>query len=254
MTENVSVAGSRPASSHARSHTARRSRALGRGRVDGVVLVGELRRQARAARLRPPPMMIGGCGRCTGFGQGVDRRQAVVLALERERAVGPCAAHDRELLLEHLHARAQRREGEAVRLVLALVPAGAEAELDAAAGDVIDGGHGLGEHGGMTEGRRRDEHAEPEARRDRRQAGQRRPGLERAALVVALDREVVIRAEQRAHAMLLAGPRERDPLRPGHVLLALDHQLDSHAPLLAASRSRQYRPSWRRFRRRTALR
>src|SRR3712207_8785714 len=38
------------------------------------------------------------------------------------------------------------------RSVLALVPAGAEAELHAPARGVVGGGHGLGEHGGVAEG------------------------------------------------------------------------------------------------------
>ena len=87
-----------------------------------------------------------------------------MLARERERAVGPGAAHDRELLLEDRHALAERREPEAVGLVLALVPAGAQPELDAAARDVVDGGHELGQHGRVAERRRRDEDAEPQAR------------------------------------------------------------------------------------------
>ena len=147
---------------------------------------------------------------------------------EGERAVGPGSADDLELLLEQLEARAERRELEAVGLVLAFVPAGAEAEVDTAARDVVDGCDDLREHRRMAERRRRDEHAEAQPGRDRGEAGERRPGLERAALLVPIDREVVIRAEERAHAVLLAGPRQRDPLGPGHVLLPLDHQLQSH--------------------------
>ena len=165
---------------------------------------------------------------------------------ERERAVGPGAADDLELLLEQLEARAERRELEAVGLVLALVPAGAEAEVDTAARDVVDGGDELREHRRMAERRRRDEHAEAQPGRDRREAGERRPGLERAAILVPHDREVVIRAEERAHAVLLAGPRQRDPLLPGHALLPLDHQLQSHASSELRRRSRATRRRRRR--------
>jgi hypothetical protein len=79
---------------------------------------------------------------------------AVVLAREREGAVGPGAADDLELLLEHFHALAERREREAVGLVLALVPAGADPELDPPVRDVVGSGHELGEHGRVPEGRR----------------------------------------------------------------------------------------------------
>ena len=155
-----------------------------------------------------------------------------MLALERVRAVGPRAADDRELLLEPLHAHAQRRELEAEGRVLGLVPAGPEAELDAAARDVVDRCHGLGQDGRVAEGGGRDQHAEPQGRRDRGQPRHRRPGLERAALVAPVDGEVVVGAEQRAHAVRLASLREGDPLRPGDVFLALDHQLGSHAASL----------------------
>ena len=202
--------------------------ALLRGREHGVVLVGELRGEPDGAGLRAAADDERRVRALHRLGQGIDRHQPVVLALEGERAVGPGSAHDGELLLEHVHARPDRREAEAVGLVLALVPAGSEAELDAAIRDVVDRRHVLGEHGRVPERRGRDEHAQPELRRHRRQARHRHPRVERAALLVAVDREVVVGAEQRAHAVLLAGLREGHPLRPGHVLLAFDHQLDPH--------------------------
>ena len=47
--------------------------------------------------------------------------------------LGPQPVHDLELLREHLHAHARLRERESERAVLALHPAGADAELDAPA-------------------------------------------------------------------------------------------------------------------------
>ncbi len=68
MCENVSVSGSRPASAQARSHTARRS-AHSAGVAKTVLYSSAKRAAMRAVRgFAPPPMMIGGCGRCTGFG------------------------------------------------------------------------------------------------------------------------------------------------------------------------------------------
>ena len=202
--------------------------ALGGRRVDRVVLVGVLR--GEPCRTGPGGAADDqrGVRALHRLGAGVERAQPVVPALERERP----SAHAPRTTASCSSSISMRTPSggklEAVGLVLALVPAGADPELDAAVRDVIHGGGVLGQHRRMAERRGRDEHAEPEARRDRGQAGQRGPGLERAALLVPVDREVVVRAEERAHAVLLAGLRERDPLRPRHVLLALDHQLEPH--------------------------
>jgi hypothetical protein len=64
-----------------------------------------------------------------------------------------------ELLLEHTHALAQRRERKPEGEVLGLAPARAQPELDPAARDLVDARHDLGELGGMPEGRWRDERA-----------------------------------------------------------------------------------------------
>ena len=62
-----------------------------------------------------------------------------MLAGEAERARGPRAADDLQLLGEPVHPHAHRREREAVGLVLGLPPAGADAQLDPAAGDPVGG-------------------------------------------------------------------------------------------------------------------
>ena len=77
----------------------------------------------------------------------------------------PEAVHDLDLLGEVLEPLAQRREREAERLVLELVPAGAHAELDAAARDVVGGRHGVREQRRVAERHRRDERPEAELRR-----------------------------------------------------------------------------------------
>jgi hypothetical protein len=205
-------------------------RALGRGRVDSVVLVGESRCETHRARLRGSADDDRRVRALHRLGQRVEGNEVVVLAGVGERPVGPGAADDLELLLEQFEAHAEGRELEAIGLVLALVPACADAEIDSSARDVVDGGDRLGEHRWMAERDRRDQHAEAQPGRDGCKSGERRPRLERAALLVPHDREVVIRPEQRADAVLLAGPCQRDPLSPGHALLALDHQLQLHDP------------------------
>ena len=89
------------------------------------------------------------------------------------------------------------RQVEAVGLVLALPPAGADPELDPAAGDVVGGDDHLRQHRRVAEGRRRDQRPQPQLHGRRRQRRDRRPGVERAALAPVVDREVVVGAEQR---------------------------------------------------------
>src|SRR5262249_33003186 len=96
----------------------------------------------------------------------------------RVALLGPVAVDLAELALELVEALARRRERKAVGLVLGLVPARADAELDAPARNVIDGGGVLRQHGPRPEGDRRHESAEPDARRRDGERGERRPSVE----------------------------------------------------------------------------
>ena len=133
-----------------------------------------------------------------------------------------------ELPVELVHALAQRREVEAVRLVLGLEPARAETELDPATGDVVDGRDQLREHRDAAERDGRDQCAEPDPRRHRGEAGERCPRIERARGLPTDDRAVVVGAEQPVEVRLLGRAGQRDPLLPGDALLPFDHQADAH--------------------------
>jgi hypothetical protein len=52
--------------------------------------------------------------------------------------------------------------------------------------------------------------------------------------MAAVEIQVMVGAKQRWDPMLLAGMGERQPLGPGHALLALDHQAKLHADKLPA--------------------
>ena len=112
--------------------------------VGGVPAVGVLGGDAQRALLpraadpdRQPVLHRGGQAR------RVDR--AEVLALVRGAVLGEEAADQRERLLELVEAAADRREVVAEGLGLGLVPPRAEAELEAAAGDVVERRRGLRE-------------------------------------------------------------------------------------------------------------
>src|SRR6476619_8571810 len=79
----------------------------------------------------------------------------------------------------------------------------------------------------MPERRRRHERAELELRRARRQAGDRRPRVDDVTVLVEPG-EVMVGAEERLDAVFLAGRGKRDPVVPGHTLLALDHECKPH--------------------------
>ena len=88
-----------------------------------------------------PPITIGGSGCCTGFGSAGESVERVVRAEVREpRADGgrPEAGDDLELLGQPLEALAGVGERDAVGRVLAVVPAGAEPELDPAVAHRVD--------------------------------------------------------------------------------------------------------------------
>ena len=200
-----------------------------RARRDGVVLVrparGERDASGPAAAAHDQRRMR----RLDGLRVWVGVGKPVVLALERERLTLPLPVNHLELLGEDVHALARRGEREAVVLVLRPVPARPHPHLDPSARDLVDGHGGLGEHRRMPEGRRRHERAQPQRRGHRGETGQRRPGIERAAFLRAHDGAVVVGAEQRLVPVLLARARERNPVVPGHALLALDHHAQPHS-------------------------
>ena len=137
------VAGSRSIAAHAAATRSRCSTKRS-GETNGVLYSAAKRAASAGVRLGPPPpMMIGTPPSWTGLGSAGDAADRVVGAVEVERRAGrrrPHPGDDRELLLEAVEALAERRERDGVRLVLALVPAGAEAELDPAAGHLVDAG------------------------------------------------------------------------------------------------------------------
>ena len=108
-----------------------------------------------------------------------------VLAGEGDALFREHPPDDRRGLVEHVEAGAHVREGIAVSRRLPDVPAGAQAELEAPAGDVIQRGGGLGEQGRVAVSHVEDEATDAGVAGFRGQCAQRGEGLEvwlRAAL------------------------------------------------------------------------
>ena len=161
--------------------------------------------------------------------------QTIRLPVVVEALLRPRPDDDLHLLGEEREALPGVRKREAVCFVLALVPARAHPDLDAAAGDVVDRDGHPREHARMPERHGRHHRAEPDALGDRGQAGQRRPRVVRVRIGPD-DRRVVIRPEEAVEPVLLAEPGEPDPVLPGHALLPLDHQADLHADSTSSGR------------------
>ena len=94
---------------------------------------------------------------------------------------------------------------DAVLLVLHLPPAGADAELEAAAGDVVDGGGHVREEGGVAVGVADDEHAAAHAAGLGGHRGEQREALEAGAFGVGEDRDEVVEDGAPVVAHVLGG-------------------------------------------------
>src|SRR5215208_5461316 len=119
-------------------------------------------------------------------------------ALERPAVrFRPQAVEDLELLLEHVGPLVDGWKREPVALVLALVPARADPDLDPAAAHLVDGRDDLGEVAWMPECHRRDEDAEGNVARFPSEASQDRPRVSRRTVARAREALVMVRAEER---------------------------------------------------------
>ena len=195
--------------------------------LDRVVLVRP------ASRHRDRPRLAGAAHdqrhpRLHRLGQGGGALDPVVPSGERRLGLLPLAADDLELLGQQLHPLAQRRKREPERLVLGLVPARPQAQLDPPARDVVDGDGRARDQRRVAERDRRDHRPQPDPLGPHRDRPKGRPGVQGAAAVAAVAGEVMVGPEQRLEAARLAGIGQRRPVVPGDVLLALDHEAEPH--------------------------
>ena len=119
------------------------------------------------------------------------------------------------------------------------VPAGAKAQDQAAAGDLVDGRGQLRQHERRVERGRRHERPDGHALRRLGEAGQRRPGLPGSAgLAARVPVQEVVADPDRVEAGLLGGAGDGAELRPADLALHLG-QLDAD-PEGAAGSSRDH--------------
>ena len=145
---------------------------------------------------------------------------------QRRALAGEQLPDDLEGLLEPRDAVVVR---QAEGAVLGLVPAGAEAEDEAAAADLGDRRRHLREQAGRVEARAGDERAERDPLGHGGECGEQGPGLPRAALGTTVTAvEEMIAEPDRVEADRLGGPGHRDVLGPPCLALHL-RQLDPDA-------------------------
>jgi hypothetical protein len=112
-------------------------------------------------------------------------------------------ADHRDGLFEAAKAAAYGVEGDAVGLVLVLLPSRANAEDEAAAADVVDLRGHLGEDGGVAVSVAGDHGAEADARHGGGESGDTGPGFASGPTVVFLVRHEVVRDPEVVPAALL---------------------------------------------------
>ena len=154
ITEKPRVAGSRPASRHGSIQALPSPAQLLVRRAEGVDLVGETRGERCEARLDRAAEDERRVGSLNGT-----RQRALLAELERlpgmvEGVLGPRPDDDLDLLGEELEPLLRIEERKPVLEVLALVPARTHPDVDATAGDVIDGDGHPREHARVAERRR----------------------------------------------------------------------------------------------------
>jgi hypothetical protein len=147
--------------------------------------------------------------------------RAVELAGQADALGVEQAADDREGLREARDA-AVIRDAEGVEL--APVPAGAEAEDEAPAADLVDRRRHLGDQPRRVKAGAGDQRPDRHARRGRGQRGHQRPRLPRPAVLI----EQVVADPDRVEPDLLGGARHVQVLGPAHDALDL-RELDADA-------------------------
>ena len=209
-----------------RGHVGRRRRQVELVGVAGRDPVGP--RRALAAGQDPdlPPVAFGERCRLGPEERVVD---GVVLT-----PVGPAvralpqAAQDLERLLEHVGPLPDRREREAVPLVLVRVPARPDPDLHPAAAHLVDGHGHLGQAPGRPERHRRDEDAEADPARVAGESGEHGPGVRRGLVGRARKALVVVGPEERLEPGRLGLAHDRQLVGIGEAHLGLGHQREPH--------------------------
>jgi hypothetical protein len=146
--------------------------------------------------------------------------ELVVATLERERRLGQQADQHFAGLLESVAALTPGAQFDAVRTGFLLVPSGADAHLEPARGDDVQGGDHVGQHRRVAVVDPGDHGAHAQARRGLGQRCQHHPAFEARAPGVAVDRVEVVEVPTRLEDLdLVGGPPHLEHVGPGGALV-----------------------------------
>ena len=154
--------------------------------------------------------------------------------LDRARIQLREAVHDHgHVAVEIPQARGRGAELVAVLLVIALIPPAADAEDEAAVGDMVERAGHVGEQVGVAVAVRGDEAADLDPLRDLGHRPERGPIVEVGAVQIAREREEVVPVEQGVGAAGVHGLPRLPDLPVGRVLLLnLDPDADGGQAML----------------------
>ncbi len=163
-------------------------------------------------------MTNGGRGRCNGLGSHLAFGKPVVGTGEVGNRLGQQQVDHLEGLVEAVEPLTQRREVDAVCLVLLLIPPGAKTQLEAAARDHIDRRRHVCQHRRVAIRVPGDHHPEPQALGHRRHRSEDRPPLHAGPGGIAGDRHEVVEGPCAVEDVRLIGLDPHIPHRlPGRV-------------------------------------
>ena len=157
---------------------------------------------SRIVSTSPKPCQMSACSAVIRSVTFLPRPPMQIGMLPHRRRVEllPALLDDRQVAVEVAQAAADGAELVAVLVVVALEPARADAEDEAAVADVVDRARHVGEQVRVAVRVAGDEGADLRALRRLRERGQHRPALEVLAVRVAAQREEVIPRPQRLDA------------------------------------------------------
>ena len=174
---------------------------------------------------------------------GGQRERALLAAATDEERDGPAdglgggllprLADDRDRRLEPIETLLQGQEGDVELGVLDLVPAGADAEHQPAAGEDVDRGRHLRQQRRVPERHRGDVGTEGDALGPFRAEGERDPGLDAVAPRLAHQADEVVAAPEGLEAEVFDKVAEVPPAVPVEPLLPFDHHAQNRHLRLA---------------------
>lgn len=142
----------------------------------------------------------------------------------------PQPGDDLHRLLQAVEALALRRERDAERLVLALVPAGADPQADPPVAHLIDAGHRHRQNRRQPEGPGGHQRPQLHPRGLTGEAAEGRPRVRGQVLgIPGVDAHVMVGAKEGVEARLLGRPRHRDDAVVGGAVEGLHEHAQLHA-------------------------